>query len=394
MSSGLILHVQDLSGRRDSMPKSHVSSFRRFSCHVAWRKVKTNCTQKSQCVVLGSFFFALCVSTLLFSSFGFSKKSNPPHLFVSYNNATVNGGPITAIDLSTLVASRPDIDASVCDGMAYLPTLSSVSFYCQGSRLGRQFWTFHLNALDARPAFGGSSAVFRHPRMVVDTRGSAFFSAGGPLSSHGNNAHVVMRGEDGSHEVAISDAHHSLYITELLLDEVRGKLWVLSMGEAGYTRLDRMDIATHQIDLSVPLPVHSAWGIMKNGDQLVVGTYRSSLGKDAFVFDLGTGKESVSFALPVGGAGYVAKAMLVMPNEILIATQGGVFHLDKATYGIIGFSTTSPGDAFTRMVADDAYIYAINSYDSIVRLNASGLDQEEVILAGNGAGAMEILLVP
>lgn len=320
-------------------------------------------------------------------------------LLVSYNNAIRNGGPVSVIDLRTQKIAKPAIPAMGCDGFARSGDEYFIRLYCQGSQNGNTLWDLNLKNYDANPSPQFPSpynrmSAFRHPKVLRDNAGREFYSAGGPRVGGGTDARVVIVENGTFTEVPISTTTQEHFIFRMALDESRGKLWLMTIGEIGDTLIDRIDVHAKKVDLSMHLAVYSGWGMLLNDAHLMVTAHRDKEGNDIFVFDAETGVLTRTIALPVkNDAGYNAKSLLISGGRILVSSNEGIFALDRETYAITDFIQNTDGRALTEMVDGETFIYGIRDFEDVVFLPKDTLTPITVLIKGDGAGVMQLFYV-
>lgn len=337
-------------------------------------------------IILGVFIFNNLVRS---SSF----------LVISHNDSGANGGPLSILNLNNKKIIKPIIEGVGCSGVAQIN--SDLMVYCLGNN--NNLWSIKLTDQNfkaiqlPKPKIEDKFGVPIHSKVIVGSDLTVYYHDGRPGdfgSQNMTSAGILI--DDGKipTKVFISDRTQPYFVFKMVLDELEQKLWVMSMGSGESVLIDRIDLVDKKVDFTSNIKSYSGFDMILNNTDLVVSVFRTEKQSDLYILDKYTGETKKEISLPVvNDVGYNALSLLVRNNNLFISSEGGLYIFDPHTYEEKDFIENNPGSQFTFLLNGDDEIFAIDSYNYVIRIPDRNPLYTELILEAKDQGLTNLYFI-
>lgn len=339
-----------------------------------------------------------CCSLSVVLAYEYLQGDSAGFLVVSHNDFVKNNGPLSVINLATGEIKKPQTNAVGCSGVAENRSSMGegmIIVYCLGSNETRNLWDINLTdgSVTQHPEFSEPHKMIGvplHPKVVIGSDGWQYYNDGGPAFLEDwmeTNAGIVMTREGETYKVYVSDRSKQYFILRMVLDESEKKMWVMSMATDDSVLIDRINLRTRSIDFSYTLKTYSGYDMIMNDSEIILTTYRTREGVDVTVLDKHTGLLVKELTLPdEKDLGYNALSIIVRNDTLLVSSIGGMYVVDPKTYMIKDFIPNNPEGQFTYFIQGEGAIYAIDSYNKVVKITDTDPLHPKLILDATGQG--------
>lgn len=351
-------------------------------------------------------FFSFCVFILLLYTF-FSAyiNTNNPHLVISHNDSSANGGPITIIDLGSNEKYVPLIKAVGCGGIAKLDykNHNTIHVYCVGStddtvRFDMDLRTSDITKSKPLPEPYTNPMVPIFPTLL-ETDELRIFSDGGPTTptteGYLTNAGIVLYdSRPATSKVYISDRTKSLFISKIVIDPESNIAFLMSTGDGVTVLIDKIDLLQKKVTDSYVIKSYSGYDMIEVDENIAVTTYRTTEGNDVIILSKSTLQVVKQLQIPLeNNAGYNAYSLLEHKGRLFVSVLDGLLELDPDSFEIVSHIKNNLGSYFTTLILGHNYIYAIDAYDSVIQIPFKDLYHTKNIFEATNQGLTNLFYI-
>ncbi len=324
-------------------------------------------------------------------------------LIISINDSGLEFSPLSFINVVSGELWKPRIPARGCNGVVKDPQDGQgVLVYCSGLDPSKNLWKVspQKKTVSVHESFSGldRATVPRHAKIAVyEKMGLTFLNSGGPIVpgfEGANNAGVLIFNKEQSWFVPISDNQIGYVVYKMIVDAEEGKLWVMSNGLGLQMLVDRIDIRQKKIDFSYTMPTYGGYDMEISGSNLLLSHFRTEDGIDVSVLDKNTGSVVKRIAISVSKDQKLnALDMLIKEDNILISGSDGIHVFNRGTYESKGLIENNLGSQFTSLVEGRDHLYAIDSYDRVVKFTWDYPLDIQTLYEASGQGLANLMYV-
>jgi hypothetical protein len=312
-----------------------------------------------------------------------------PLLFMSTDNAVLNGAPISVVDLDTNTISNLKFSADGCDGVSFDGKSRLVRISC---RIGVEAYVDY-DLCTARLSTGTPPFThrdsFRTP-LACGNFGKCYYGFG-HIGKEGDSLGRIVITKDGVMEKTVDLPNRKSNMIPVNIQLVDRVLFVLERGPSGQSSvITRFDVMREEfVGESIAIGA-DAWGMAVGGGVVAVSVDRTTLGKDVLLFDAQTGMLTDSMLVLGEETAFNAYGLEIHAGVLYVAGIAGV-----SAYALDGLSFLGnhPTADFALEIAyGNEHVYVtIPNLQTILELSPKTLNKEREFHKPTGFGLIHII---